>query len=50
MLAILADPNPPAHLPLGPDAARFLEERLDTLMAEMEAHRSLAESTDFDPS
>jgi NAD(P)-dependent dehydrogenase (short-subunit alcohol dehydrogenase family) len=48
MLTILADPNPPAHLLLGPDAVKLVEEKLDALKAEIEAYRSLSISTDFD--
>ncbi|AEU35205.1 oxidoreductase [Granulicella mallensis] len=48
MLTILADPNPPAHLLLGPDAVKLVEEKLDSLKAEIEAYRSLSISTDFD--
>jgi NAD(P)-dependent dehydrogenase (short-subunit alcohol dehydrogenase family) len=48
MLTILADPNPPAHLLLGPDAVKLVEEKLDALKAEIEAYRSLSTSTDFD--
>jgi NAD(P)-dependent dehydrogenase (short-subunit alcohol dehydrogenase family) len=48
MLTILADPNPPAHLLLGPDAVKLVEEKLNALKAEIEAYRSLSVSTDFD--
>jgi NAD(P)-dependent dehydrogenase (short-subunit alcohol dehydrogenase family) len=48
MLTILADPNPPAHLLLGLDAVKLVEEKLDALKAEIEAYRSLSISTDFD--
>ncbi len=48
MLKILADPNPPAHLLLGPDAVKLVTEKLDALKAEIEAWRDLSESTDFD--
>jgi NAD(P)-dependent dehydrogenase (short-subunit alcohol dehydrogenase family) len=48
MLTILADPNPPAHLLLGPDAVKLIEEKLDALRAEINAYRSLSMSTDFD--
>lgn len=48
MLTLLADPNPPAHLLLGPDAVKLVEEKLVALKAEIDAYRSLSISTDFD--
>lgn len=48
MLTILGDPNPQAHLLLGPDAVQFVEEKLAALKKEIDTYRSLSMSTDFD--
>jgi NAD(P)-dependent dehydrogenase (short-subunit alcohol dehydrogenase family) len=48
MLQIMDEPNPPAHLLLGPDAVKLVVEKLDALRQEIESWRSLSESTDFD--
>ncbi|WP_263358118.1 oxidoreductase [Acidicapsa ligni] len=48
MLTIIAYPNPPAHLLLGPDAVKFVIDKLDALKAEIEAWRDLSISTNFD--
>jgi NAD(P)-dependent dehydrogenase (short-subunit alcohol dehydrogenase family) len=47
MLRILDEPNPPAHLLLGPDAVKAVTDKLKTLQTEIEAWRELSESTDF---
>jgi NAD(P)-dependent dehydrogenase (short-subunit alcohol dehydrogenase family) len=47
ILTVLDDPDPPTHLPLGADAFKLIEERLDTLKAEIAARRSLSESPSY---
>jgi NAD(P)-dependent dehydrogenase (short-subunit alcohol dehydrogenase family) len=47
MLSILDNPNPPAHLLLGTDAVKLVEEKLAALKAEIDAYRLLSTSTDF---
>ncbi len=47
MLRILAEPNPPAHLLLGPDAVKAVTDKLTSLQAEIETWRSLSESTNL---
>ena len=48
MLTILAEPNPPAHLLLGPEAVQRIDDRLKALAEEIDAWRALSVSTDFD--
>jgi len=47
ILALVASPNPPAHLLLGSDALRLVEEKLATLRADIEGWKHLTLSTDF---
>ncbi len=47
MLRILDEPNPPAHLLLGPDAVKAVTEKLKSLEAEIDTWLTLSESTNF---
>ncbi len=48
LLNILNEPAPPAHLLLGPDAVRFVTEKLASLQKEIETWKPISESTDFE--
>src|SRR5262249_34037353 len=47
MLRLIQSNDPPAHLLLGTDAVRLVNEKLDALKAEIEAWREVSVSTDF---
>jgi NAD(P)-dependent dehydrogenase (short-subunit alcohol dehydrogenase family) len=46
MLKLIASENPPAHLLLGSDAVRLVDEKMKALQAELDAWKSLSLSTD----
>jgi hypothetical protein len=46
MLKVALSADPPAHLLLGSDAARLVEEKMKTLQAEFDAWKSVTLSTD----
>jgi hypothetical protein len=46
MLKLALSDNPPAHLLLGSDAVRLVEEKMQSLQAEFKAWRSVSLSTD----
>ena len=46
MLKVALSPDPPAHLLLGSDAVRLVEEKIKLLQAEFEAWKSISLSTD----
>jgi NAD(P)-dependent dehydrogenase (short-subunit alcohol dehydrogenase family) len=46
MLKLIASENPPAHLLLGSDAVRLVDEKMKALQAEHDAWKSLSLSTD----
>ncbi|MDH0746041.1 oxidoreductase [Pseudomonas sp. GD03842] len=48
ILTLVESPNPPAHLLLGSDALRLVEEKLAVLRAEIEAWKPVTLSTDFE--
>ncbi len=48
MLRLIAAPNPPTHLLLGPDALRFVREGMKAFEAEIAAWEEVTTSTDFD--
>jgi NAD(P)-dependent dehydrogenase (short-subunit alcohol dehydrogenase family) len=48
ILQLVASPEPPAHLPLGPDAVKLIREKLRAFEAEIDAWESIAVATDFD--
>lgn len=47
MLALVDAPQPPQHLLLGSDALRRYRERMETVLAEVDAWESVTRSTDF---
>ncbi|WP_444756641.1 oxidoreductase [Pseudomonas sp. A014] len=47
ILALVESPNPPAHLLLGSDALRLVEEKLADLRADIDAWKAVTLSTDF---
>lgn len=47
ILALVESPNPPAHLLLGSDALRLVEQKLASLRADIDAWRPVTLSTDF---
>ncbi|EOX6785744.1 oxidoreductase [Pseudomonas aeruginosa] len=47
ILALVESPNPPAHLLLGSDALRLVEEKLAALRADIDAWKPVTLSTDF---
>lgn len=47
MLKLALSDNPPAHLLLGSDAVRLVEEKMKSLQAEFEAWKNVSLSTDF---
>jgi hypothetical protein len=49
MLDLAAAPNPPAHVLLGSDAVRLVDEKLKALQAEFDAWRAVSLSTDVTP-
>jgi NAD(P)-dependent dehydrogenase (short-subunit alcohol dehydrogenase family) len=50
MLKLIASENPPAHLLLGSDAVRLVDEKMKALQAELDAWKSLSLSTDVQES
>ena len=48
LVALLQEPNPPAHLLLGTDAAEYVRKEMEGLSAEFAQWQSLTSSTDFD--
>ena len=48
ILQVVEAKDPPAHLLLGPDAVRLVEEKLAALQADFAAWREVSLSTDFD--
>jgi NAD(P)-dependent dehydrogenase (short-subunit alcohol dehydrogenase family) len=48
MLKLIASENPPAHLLLGSDAVRLVDEKMKALQAELDAWKSLSLSTDVE--
>jgi NAD(P)-dependent dehydrogenase (short-subunit alcohol dehydrogenase family) len=48
ILQLIAAPNPPAHLLLGPDALKFVTEKLRELDAEINEWKEVTLSTNFD--
>ena len=49
ILEIVEAENPPAHLPLGPDALKLIREALASREAELNQWEAISSSTDFDP-
>jgi hypothetical protein len=47
ILTLVKSDNPPAHLPLGPDALKLIREKLDYLQGEIAAWEKLTLSTSF---
>jgi hypothetical protein len=48
MLKVALSDNPPAHLLLGSDAARLVDEKIKSLLAEFDAWKAVSLSTDVD--
>lgn len=48
MLRVLEAPQPPAHLLFGPDAVKYVGEKLTALQKEIADWRHISDSTDFD--
>ena len=48
ILQLIAAPNPPAHLLLGPDALKFVTDKLRELDAEINEWKEVTLSTNFD--
>ena len=46
MLAIIESDNPPAHLLLGSDALKLVQDKLAAMSTEIEAWETLTRSTD----
>ncbi|WP_231930422.1 oxidoreductase [Friedmanniella luteola] len=49
IISALAQPNPPLHLPLGPDAVESIRTNLANQQAELDAWIELSNSTNVDP-
>ena len=47
ILRLVESPDPPAHLPLGPDAVQSIGDKLGTLQAEMAAWKDVSLATNF---
>jgi NAD(P)-dependent dehydrogenase (short-subunit alcohol dehydrogenase family) len=47
ILKLIASDNPPAHLLLGPDAVRLVQENIDALKAGIDSWKDVSLSTDF---
>jgi len=48
MIRLVESDNPPMRLPLGSDAVRILEMKVESLKSELDAWRAVAEDTSFD--
>lgn len=48
MIQVVESDNPPMRLPLGSDAVRIVEMKLESLRADLDAWRAVAEDTAFD--
>jgi hypothetical protein len=47
-MQLIGAPNPPAHLLLGPDALKFVTEKLQALETEINQWKEVTLSTNFD--